>query len=121
MTRSMPKRCRISKPVTASPLAMRARQQLDRRLRISHRGEGSLLILRPREQLQHGLRNDAERAFGADEDLLQIVAGAVLAQPAQAMPDLAIGQYHSSPSTRLRALPYFNALVPPALVERLPP
>ena len=40
------------------------------------------------EQLQHGGGDDAQRAFGADEQVLQVVAGVVLAQPPQAVPDL---------------------------------
>ena len=41
---------------------------------------------RRRKELQHGGGDDAERALGADEQLLQVVAGVVLAQAAQAVP-----------------------------------
>ena len=44
-----------------------------------------------REQLQRRGGDDAERAFAADEQVAQVVAGVVLAQPAQAVPDLAVG------------------------------
>ena len=46
-----------------------------------------------------------ERALGADEQLAQAIAGVVLAQPPQAVPDLPSGSTTSSPSTRSRALP----------------
>ena len=59
---------------------------------------------RRREQLQHGRGDDAERAFRADEELLQVVAGVVLAQrrrPFQMRPS---GSTTSSPSTRSRVI-----------------
>ena len=49
------------------------------------------------EQAQHRGRDDAERALGADEQLLHVVAGVVLAQAAQAVPDAAVGQHHLQP------------------------
>jgi hypothetical protein len=51
---------------------------------------------RPRQgkELQHRGGDDAQRSFGADEQVLQVVAGVVLAQAAQAIPDLAAGQHH---------------------------
>ena len=48
---------------------------------------------RRREQLQHRRGDDAERALGADEQLLEVVAGVVLAQAAQAVPDAPVGQH----------------------------
>ena len=49
------------------------------------------------EQAQHRGRDDAERAFSADEHLLHVVAGVVLAQPSEAIPDAAVGQNHLQP------------------------
>src|SRR5262245_1426274 len=43
---------------------------------------------------QHRRGDDAERALGAEEYLLQVVAGVVLAQAAQAVPYAAIGKHH---------------------------
>ena len=70
------------------------REQLDRggrpRERDPCRRAGAGLRIEP----QHRGGDDAERAFGAEEQLLQVVAGVVLAQPAQAVPDAAVGQHH---------------------------
>jgi hypothetical protein len=46
------------------------------------------------KELQHGRGDDAQRSLGADEQVLQVVAGVVLAQAAQAIPDLAARQHH---------------------------
>jgi len=48
---------------------------------------------RQRIEFEHRSGNDAERAFGADEQVLEVVAGIVLAQAAQAIPDFAAGQH----------------------------
>src|SRR5581483_10255185 len=48
---------------------------------------------RPWKQLEHGGRDDAERAFRADKQLAQRIAGVVLAQRAQAIPDAPIRQH----------------------------
>ena len=48
---------------------------------------------RQRKELDHRGGNDAERAFGADEQLFEVVTGIVLAQAAQAVPDFARGQH----------------------------
>ena len=48
---------------------------------------------RPRKQLQHRRGNDAERAFAAEEQLLQVVAGVVLAQALEAVPHAAVGEH----------------------------
>ena len=48
----------------------------------------------PRMQLQRRRGDDAERAFAADEEVAQVVAGVVLAQARQAVPDLALGRHH---------------------------
>ena len=41
------------------------------------------------KELQHRRGDHPQRPFGPDEKLLQVVAGVVLAQAAQAIPDLA--------------------------------
>src|SRR6185436_2810063 len=45
------------------------------------------------KKLEHRRRDDAERAFGADEELLQIVTGVVLAQAPQAVPEPPVRQH----------------------------
>ena len=47
-----------------------------------------------RMQLEGRAGDDAERAFGADEEMLQVEAGVVLAQAVQAVPDPAVGEHH---------------------------
>ena len=46
-----------------------------------------------REEPQHGAGDDAERALRADEQLGEVVAGVVLAEPAQPVPHPAVGQH----------------------------
>ena len=53
---------------------------------------GDVLGLGP--DLQHRLGDDAERAFGADMEVAQIVAGIVLLERAQAVPYLALRRDH---------------------------
>ena len=48
---------------------------------------------RLREQLQHRRGDDAERALRADEQVLQVVAGVVLAQALEAVPDPPVGEH----------------------------
>src|SRR3546814_603082 len=57
----------------------RPRQQLDRRGGLVHRHEGDLGLRGAREELTAGGGDDAEGAFGADEEQLQRIAGVVLA------------------------------------------
>ena len=52
------------------------------------------LLQRARKQLEHGRRDDAERAFRADEQVSQVVAGVVLLQGLEAVPDAPVGQHH---------------------------
>ena len=51
-------------------------------------------VARLRKQLDRRRGDDAERALAADEQLLQIVAGVVLAQRPQPVPDAPVGQHH---------------------------
>ena len=49
-------------------------------------------IARPRHQFQNSGGDDAERAFGADEQLAEAVSGVVFAQAPEAVPDASIRQ-----------------------------
>ena len=51
--------------------------------------------------LQHRGGDDAERAFGADEDVAQVVAGVVLLQLRQQVHDAAVGQHHLEPEHQI--------------------
>ena len=46
------------------------------------------------KQFEHRRCDDAEGAFAAEKEMLQIVPGIVLAQSPQATPDATIGQHH---------------------------
>src|SRR5205085_4440917 len=58
------------------------------------RDPGGARRRRLRMKPQHRGSDDAERAFGAEKELLQVVAGVVLAQAAQPFPHAAIGQHN---------------------------
>src|SRR5215467_5729875 len=53
------------------------------------------------EELQGRGSDDPQRAFAADEELLQIVAGVVLTQPAQPVPNPAVGQHDFEPQSQI--------------------
>ena len=75
-------------------LPLRQAEQLHGVLHRRHGGPGGELRGRQRVQL-HGRRgDDAQRAFAANEQVAQVVAGVVLAQAAQAVPDLALRRHH---------------------------
>ena len=78
-----------------------AREKLDRRRGDRHGDKGRGAACRLRKQLQHRRGDDAERAFGADEELLQIVAGVVLAQAAHQVEHAAVGQHDFEPQHQL--------------------
>ena len=59
---------------------------------IAHGDPGCGTRAGQREKFYHGGGYQAQRAFGADEEMLEIVAGIVLAQAAQTVPDAAVGQ-----------------------------
>ena len=63
--------------------------------------KGGLDRARLRKQLQRRRGDDAERAFGADEEVAQVVAGVVLFQLRQAVEDAAVGQHHLEPERHL--------------------
>ena len=68
-----------------SPQAPRSRASSSHRGRgIGDRHERGRPRARAGEKLQHRSGDDAQRAFGADEKLLEVVAGVVLAQASQA-------------------------------------
>ncbi|MNU96139.1 hypothetical protein D3C71_861670 [compost metagenome] len=69
-------------------------QQLDRWGGCRHRHACDDLGPGLGEELQGGAGDDAERAFAADVQVAQVVAGVVLAQAAQPVPDLAFGRHH---------------------------
>ncbi|MNN16188.1 hypothetical protein D3C81_1293180 [compost metagenome] len=69
------------------------REQLQRLLGRRHRGQHHGAGIGARQQAQRGSRDHAQRAFRANQQLLEVVAGVVLAQRAQAVEDLAIGQH----------------------------
>ena len=75
-----------------------------RRRATAPRRRGSPLA-RAGEQPQRGRGNDAERALGAQEELLEVVAGIVLAQGAQPVQTRPSASTTSSPSTSSRAMP----------------
>ena len=74
--------------------AAQRREQLDRLCRAGDRDPRRGARRGLRVQAQHGCGDHAERAFGAEEELLQVVAGVVLAQAAQPIPHPAVGQHH---------------------------
>src|SRR5690606_15245010 len=51
-------------------------------------------ITRLREKAERRACDDAERALRTNEELLHVVAGIILAQATQAIPDLAVGEHH---------------------------
>ena len=65
--------------------------------------EGGRTRARAGEQLQRRGGDDAERAFGADEQVLEIVAGIVLAQLRQRVDDAPVGEHDLDAGRRDRA------------------
>ena len=86
----------------AAAALLRDTQQLQRGFHRSNAGKGGLDRTRPRHQPQHRRGDDAERAFGADEQVLQIVAGIVLFQLVEIVEHAAVGQHHFE-AERVRA------------------
>ena len=73
---------------------VRQAQQGDRMVERRHRGPGRELRRRQRVELHGRGGDDAQRAFAADQQVAQVVAGVVLAQAAGAFPDLALRRDH---------------------------
>ena len=67
--------------------------------------ERRLDLARLGKELDRRGGDDAEGALGADKELLQIVAGVVLAQPPQPVPDTPVGQYDLEAQVSSRVLP----------------
>ncbi|MCY1526134.1 hypothetical protein D9M68_611380 [compost metagenome] len=59
--------------------------------------QGGLRAARKRCQTQHGARNHAERAFAADKELAQVVAGVVLLHLVERADHGAIGEHRFQP------------------------
>lgn len=74
-------------------LAAQARGDGDRRVDVGQAEQGGGAGTLQRLQAQYRTGDDAEGAFGADEQLLEVVAGGVLQQPAQVAVDAAVGEY----------------------------
>ena len=68
-------------------------QQRQRVLRIGEADEGGRARARPGEQLQRRGGDDPQRALGADEQVLEIVAGVVLAQLGKEIGDAPVGEH----------------------------
>ena len=81
----------------AAGARLRQMQELERRRGRGHADKGGLHRARTRKQLEHRRGDDAERAFSADEDVPQVVAGVVLFQLLQQRQDAPIGQHHFQP------------------------
>ncbi|MNZ91458.1 hypothetical protein D3C78_1104450 [compost metagenome] len=73
--------------------ALEHAQYVQRRLRAVRRHPGHGVARGQGMQLEHGGGDDAQRAFGANEQLLEVVARVVLAQTAQRGVDAAVGQH----------------------------
>src|SRR5690349_17077023 len=86
---------------TVAARAAQAGEEADRCGRIRYRQHRGEVCARAWEDLEHRSGNDAKRAFRADEEILEIVAGVVLAQSFQAVPHAAVGQYHLEPECEL--------------------
>jgi hypothetical protein len=91
--RSRPARGISSNAVSWSAVAARLREEAHRILDPAEAEKRGLDRARLGEELHRRRGDDAEGALAADEELLEIVAGVVLAQPAQPVPDAAVGQH----------------------------
>jgi hypothetical protein len=99
----------------------RALEQRHRRGQRRHGGQRGHLRRRQRVQLQRRGGDDAEGAFGADEQVLEVVAGVVLAQAAQAVPDLAAGQHDLEAQRQVARVAVAQHLRAAGIGGRLPP
>src|SRR6266540_728703 len=81
---------------TGEPIAERLAQQAkqcDRRVDVGEGRKRGFPSSRLGEKLQHWRREYAGRAFAAQEELLDVVAGVVFAQAFEAVPDAAVGEH----------------------------
>ena len=72
-------------------------EQLQRFLGRCETDIGGFDRARTRQQFQHGGGDHPERAFRADEQVFQVVAGIVLFQLVEIVQDAAVGQHHFEP------------------------
>ena len=90
----MPMRGISSKLVTPWPKRSRASfSSASALLGVGEADEGGRARARPGEQLQRRGGDDPERALGADEQVLQVVAGVVLAQLGERVDDAPVGEH----------------------------
>jgi hypothetical protein len=68
-------------------------EELDCSIKVADGGEGGDDLDRPRKQAKDGAGHDPQRALRAHEEMLQGIAGVVLAQPAQPVPRPAVGEH----------------------------
>mmetsp|Transcript_30978 Transcript_30978/g.100930 ORF Transcript_30978/g.100930 Transcript_30978/m.100930 type:complete len:299 (+) Transcript_30978:365-1261(+) len=78
----------------ARELAPRAQEHLDAVREARAADVGEVVARRERRHEQGHLCDDAERAFGADKDLLQVVSGIVLSERAQEVEHSSIREHH---------------------------
>ncbi len=81
---------------------LRQTQEFEAGFRRGHADKRGFDRARPRHQAQHRRGDDAERAFRADEQVFQIVAGIVLFQLVEIVEHAAVGQHHFE-TERVRA------------------
>ena len=86
-------------------LVLQQAEQRQRMARRFQRDQGAERRLGLRVELEHGGRDDAQRPLGADEQVAQVVAGIVLAQAAQAVPDFALGGDHFQAQAQFPRVP----------------
>ena len=82
----------------------RQSQQIDCGLQRGHSRPHGGLQGRQRKQLERGGRDDAQRAFAADQQMAQVVAGIVFAQAVQAVPDPALRRNGLQPQAQLACI-----------------
>ncbi len=89
---------------------VRKAQQRDRMVERWHRGPGRELRRGQRVELHRRCGDDAERAFAADHQVAQVVAGVVLAQAAGAFPDFALRRDHFEAQAQIARVAVANHL-----------
>ena len=92
-----------SKPVSPGPRRLLRRGQ-QRHAGVERRtgGQRSHRRRRPRVQGQRRRGDDRQRALAADQQVAQVVAGVVLAQAGQAVPDVPAGRHRFEPQAQRR-------------------
>ena len=90
------------------PVAQRSllpRQERHRVFHGRHRAQRGDARARRGKELQRRGGDDAERAFAANEKMLQVIARVVLAQAAQTVPDAAVGEHHFDAERQVARIP----------------